>query len=291
MEHFSGIIGVSYIGNPVSNTAMFVTKKVAHLLDNLKDVSGCLIFAENGIKVNDYMQKCNYFCFSDKPQRDYAKFVNVLYSKRIREERQKKYMLTSEGYYVGEGAVIGENSYIEPLCIIGHDVTIGRNATILSGTVIKNSIIGDDFLANEHSLIGAAGFTITEDEHKNKLRIPTMGGVKIGNRVEIGAHDNISCGTGGNTIIEDYVKLDAFVYIGHDSHLFPNVEITAGNIVGGFAVINKNVYVGINSSIRNRIFIGENSIVGMGSNVTKSVESNITVAGNPARMFEKKKKE
>ena len=43
MERFFGIIGVSYIGNHVSNTAMFATKKVAHLLDNLKVVSGCLI--------------------------------------------------------------------------------------------------------------------------------------------------------------------------------------------------------------------------------------------------------
>lgn len=49
--------------------------------------------------------------------------------------------------------------------------------------------------------------------------------------------------------------------------------------------IGSHAYLGINSSIKNRISLGENCIVGMGANVTKPVEANITVAGNPARPF------
>lgn len=279
------VSGVSYIGDPRPYTAMFVTKKVEHLLNKLQNVSYCLVFAENGMIVSDSLQKDNYFSFSDNPQREYAQFVNALYEKRSREERKRKYVLHPKGYYIGENVKIGANAYIEPQCIIGHDVVIGEDASILFGTVIKNSIIGDGFLANEYAVIGSFGFTMTEDENQNKFRIPTLGKVVIGNHVEIGAHDNISCGTGGSTIIEDYVKIDALVYVGHDVYLEKNVEITAGSIVGGFARLGSNAYLGINSTVRNRVILGENSIVGMGSNVTKSVEANKTVTGNPAKIF------
>lgn len=285
MEYNFEISGVSYIGNPKPNTAMFVTKKVKHLVHNLQGVSHCLIFVESGMAVDASLQSSNQFIFSDNPQSEYAKFVSELYHRRQAIERKREYTLQPGGYYIGENVTIGTNAYIEPQCIIGHDVVVGQNATILCGTVIKNSIIGDDFLANEYAVIGAFGFTMTEDKHQNKFRIPTLGKVIIGNHVEIGAHDNISCGTGDSTIIEDYVKIDALVHIGHDAHLGKNVEITAGSIVGGFARLDNNVYLGINSTVKNRIVLGGNSVIGMGSNVTKNVEADITVTGNPARPF------
>ncbi len=43
------IQGVSYIGSPMPNTAMYVTKKVAYLLENIRGLCGCLVFAEEGI--------------------------------------------------------------------------------------------------------------------------------------------------------------------------------------------------------------------------------------------------
>ena len=295
MQHYNGgimtynfdVTGVSYIGNPRSNTAMYATRKVENLLNNLRSVFHCVVFVENGMLVDDSLQKEHFFFFSDNPEREYAKFANELYRKREEIERKRKYTFQPGGYYIGENVTIGPNAYIEPQCIIGHDVVIGQNANILYGSVIKHSVIGDDFLLNEYGVIGAFGFTMAEDEHGNRFRIPTMGKVIIGNHVEIGAHDNISCGTGSNTIIEEYVKLDALVHVGHDACLERNARITAGSIIGGYAKIGSHVFLGVNSSIRNRIAIGENSFIGMGSNVTKSVDSNVTVAGNPARTFEK----
>lgn len=288
-QHDFAISGVSYIGNPKSHTAMFVTKKVEYLLNNMDGCFNCLIFVEKGISVPPYILNCNCIVFSDNPQREYAKFVNDLYNEYVIEERRRRYTQTQEGYYVGENVIIGKNAYIEPACFIGHNVLIGNNACILSGAVIKKSSIGDDILVGENAVIGAMGFTMTEDENGNKLRMPTLGNVCIGNNVEIGVHDNISCGSGGDTIIEDFVKLDALVHIGHDVYLGKNVEITAGSVIGGFTRLENNAYIGVNASVRNRINIGQNSIVGMGATVTRSVEPNITVVGNPARLFAEKK--
>ncbi len=77
---------------------------------------------------------------------------------------------------------------------------------------------------------------MTQDREGNRTRIPSL---IIGDFVEVGVSDNISAGSAGNTVIEDHVKLDALVHIGHDAHIKKNVEITAVSIVGGFDVIGE----------------------------------------------------
>lgn len=288
-EKYFEITGVSYIGEPHSNTAMFITKKVEHLLNALCSVSECLIFVENGVEVSDSLREKHAFFFSKKPQLEYAKFAAEFAKERFKEEKKLRFNLMPGGYYQSEDSEISKDVYIEPSCVIGPDVQIGTNAKILAGCVIRRSTIGSNFLANEYAVIGSNGFTMAEDEGENKYRIPTLGRVVIGNNVEVGAHDNISCGSGGDTVIEDNVKIDALVHLGHDAHIHENVEITAGGIIGGFDELGDHAYVGINAALRNRINIGENAIIGMGSTVTKSVDANITVAGNPARIFEKKR--
>lgn len=286
-EKYNEIIGVSYIGKPRSNTAMFITLKVEELLSKLNDVENCLVFTENGIKIPNYIEKEHLFVLCDKPRLEYARFANLFAQKRIENEKRIKYVFSPKGFFLSEDSHVEPDAYIEPGCIIGPDVVIGRNAKILAGSVIRRTTIGDNFISNERAVVGANGFTITEDENGNKVRIPTLGRVVIGNNVEVGVSTNISCGSGDNTVIEDFVKIDALVHIGHDAHIHKNVEITAGGIIGGFDELDDNVYVGINATLRNRITIGNNAVIGMGSTVTKSVEEDVTVAGNPAKKFDK----
>lgn len=282
------INGTSYIGAPKSNTAMYITKKVERLLGALQQVSNCLIFAENGISVPAEIAENNAVVLTDNPQLAYARFADQFAAERFENEKKLGYVKSDGGYYITDDCVLGENVYIEPGCVIGPDVKIGNSAIILAGAVIRRSTIGDNFLANEHAVVGANGFTMAKDENGDRLRIPTLGRVVIGNNVEVGAHDNISCGSGGDTVIEDNVKIDALVYIGHDVHLHRNVVITAGGIIGGFDELGEQAYVGINAVLRNRIIVGDKAVIGMGSTVTKSVEADVTVVGNPARLFEKK---
>lgn len=282
------IEGVSYAGSPKDNTAMYISKKVERLLHNLEGRKNCLVFCERTIEIPEELRESNLIVSTDNPQRAYAEFVQQFEDQRFKEMENRKYSLDQRGYYVGENVSIGKDCYIEPGCLIGHDVVIGDRAVILAGTIIKNAVIGDDFKANEGAVIGAAGFTIAEDAEGNKIRIPTLGKVIIGNHVEIGTQDNISCGSGGNTVIGDYTKLDTLVHIGHDVNIGKNAEITAGVIVGGFATIEDGAWIGINACIRNRISIGENVLIGMGAVVTKSVPSQVTIVGNPARVMEKK---
>ena len=282
------ITAVSYAGRPISCTAMYITKKVERLLENLEKVEGCLVFADDNIVVPDKLLKLHHFVMTKTPQRDYARFVNELAEKRQEANRQRKYSLTEGGYYVGENVKLGLNVQIEAGAFIDHDVVIGNNALIKTGAKIRDAVIGNDFIACENCTVGTSGFTMADDEEGNKIRIPTLGKVVIGNNVEIGALTNISCGSAGNTVLEDNVKLDSLVHIGHDVFLGKNVEIPAGAIIGGFCVLEEGAYVGVNATLRNRIHIGKNAFIGMGAVVTKSVEDGITVVGNPAKPFVKK---
>lgn len=282
------IDGVSYAGKPISNTVMYITKKVEYLIDNLANVQGCKVFVESNVEIPAEIAVKHDFVISLNPQREYALFVNEMAKKRSEYEQTRKYTLTDNLCFVGENVSIGENVIMEPGCVIGHDVIIGNNAYIKSGASIKNAIIGDNFIACENCAIGTNGFTMADDEDGNKIRIPTLGKVVIGNNVEVNSCANISCGSAGNTTIGDYVKIDSLVYIGHDVTIERNVEIPAGAIVGGFDILKEGSYVGINATLRNRIVLGKNAFVGMGAVVTKSVEDNLTVVGNPARPFERK---
>lgn len=281
------ITGASYAGEPRNNTMMYITGKVAHLIENLYGHRNCLCFVEKGVDVPKKIDDDNAVIYCENPAYSYACFAVEVQKEIRREEQAEGYELTDAGYYTGANVKIGRNAYIEPNVLIGHGVVIGENAVIMSGSVIKHAVIGDDFLCNENAVIGDYSFTQAEDKVGNKFRIPAMGRVIIGNHVEVGACNDVAMGACGDTILEDYVKLDGLVHIGHEAHLHRNVEVTAGAIVAGFVELNERSYLGVNSCMRNRISIGSDAVIGMGAVVTKSVENGMTVVGNPARPFQK----
>ncbi len=277
------ITGASYIGNPRSNTVLYVSKKVEHLLINLKDVINCLVFVEKTICVPDEFHKVHCIMEVENPQGEYAEVMEQFGDEIFEIDKEREYQFDPKGFYIGENVTIGRNSYIEPGCLIGHDVIIGDNARIMAGTTIKHAIIGDDFVVNENAVIGSDSFTMAEDKQGNNIRIVSMGKVIIGNNVEIGANNNIARGSNSDTIIDNNVKLDALVHIGHDVHIEANTEITAGVIVAGFVEIGEDVFIGINSSLKNRVKLDKNCYIGMGANVIRNVDARQVVAGNPAK--------
>ena len=318
----------SYIGRPINNSFMFVTKKVEHLISNLEGINCCLVFAENGMLVEEKYMTNNCFVFSDNPQLSYTKFALLFKKERDDKNKERTYKVLNGSYIgftkiesrrdimlksikiknfrslknfemefnnglnviIGENVSIGSNCLIESGCFIDHDVVIGDNCTILANSIIRNSIIGNNVLINENALIGSNGFNMTTDEYGNKLRIPTLGRVVIKDNVEVGAFDNISSGIAGETFIDEYVKLDAHVNIGHDVILHKNVEITSGCVLGGFTEICENAFLGLRSITKNRVVIGKNSFVGMGSVVMRNVDDNVSVLGNPARPLPQERK-
>lgn len=276
------ITAASFIGNPMNNTVMFITKKLEKSLGNLEGINNCLIFIDENIDVPEKMKEKNCFVFSNNPQAEYADFAVAVASKEQEDRKKRKYTLTSDGYYIGENVVMGENVTIEPMCLIDHDVVIGNNARIGCGSVIRNAVIGDDFTCYEHVVIGTDCFFIAEEDGKD-FRIPSFGKVIIGNNVDLSSNVVIERGFNSDTELHDYVKLDSDVLIGHDDKLGEHVKITCGANLAGFVTVEEHGFVGMNATIRQRTTIRANASVGMGAVVGTNVKEGVTVFGNPAK--------
>lgn len=283
--HFE-INGASYIAKPVSNTVLFVGKKLGTLLGNLDTVQNCLVFVETGTVFPQELKKEHCLIETDDPARAYGEVARQLHEKRSLADRTRKYRLTEEGYTIGENVSLGKNILIEPGAFIGHDVVIGDNTVIMSGAIVKNAVLDKNCIVNENAVIGSSAFVMYKDKEGNNMRTYSLGKVVIGRDVEVGAHTTVCRGTAGDTVIGDYTKMDNHIHIGHDTHCGQNVTLTAGTIISGFCILENNVYTGVNATLRNRITIGEHTLIGMGSVVTKSIPANQVVMGNPAKRKE-----
>jgi UDP-3-O-[3-hydroxymyristoyl] glucosamine N-acyltransferase len=284
-ENYDFLInGVSYIGSPINNTVMYISKKIEDKIYALSTCEECLVFAESNISIPKELTEKNCFVLSNNPQLDYVKFVSK-FSEIIRKNnRKRKYSIDkSTGICIGENVAIGENAYIEPGAFIDHDVVIGDRAFIGANSIIRNARIGNDFSCGEKTLIGSESFNFAKNECGEPIKIPSLGTIEIGNNVDIGPGALVSLAATSVTKIDDFVKLDAGVVVGHDSHISYCVEIAANSNLAGYVNVGKNTFVSLGVIVKNRINIGENCYIGIGSVVVKDVPDNDKVFGVPAR--------
>lgn len=179
-------------------------------------------------------------------------------------------------------AIIGENVTIEPGCLIGEGVVISHHVVLHSGTKIgKNSVV------RAGAVIGAEGFGYARLPNGKPLKFKHFAGVAIGEHVEIGSNNTICRGALNDTLIEDYVKMDGLVHVGHNCHIKSGALLTACAELSGGVTIGENAWIGPNASIIEKVSIGSGALVGIGSVVTKNVDKNSVVAGNPAKFLRK----
>ena len=161
--------------------------------------------------------------------------------------------------------------------------------TIKAGAKIrKYVIIKDNAIIGENTVIGGQGFGVEKDIDGKNIRIPHIGGVIIGENVEVGALTSIAAGTISPTIISDNCFIDDLVHIGHNCNIGEGTMITACAQLGGSTIIGSNGFIAPNSTIRNGVKIGNNGFVGQASSVQKSYDDGVSLVGNPAKLFERK---
>lgn len=183
---------------------------------------------------------------------------------------------------------IHESAKIAESAIIHSGVCIGRNSLIEDNVVIHHgTVIGDNSIIRSNSVIGAQGWGFEKNQNNRWIRFPHLGSVKIGNNVEVGALTAICVGTVKDTIIDDGVKIDNLCHISHNCYIGENSILTACTEVSGSVSIGKNVWMGPNSSVVQKITINDNAMVGIGSVVIRDIEKGHTVAGVPARVIKK----
>ncbi len=174
-------------------------------------------------------------------------------------------------------AVIDDDAFIDPQAYIGPLCVIERGARIGAGTVLKARVfIGEDCVVGERCIlhagvvIGADGFGFApHDGHWEKIE--QLGAVEIGNDVEIGANTCIDRGALGNTVLEDGVKLDNLVQIGHNVHIGKHSALAGCAGVAGSAHIGAHCTVGGGAIVLGHLTLADHVNISASTTVTRSI--------------------
>ena len=281
------INNVSTIKNPKNHSLIFTKKWSKEIEDKLININNSLILVKkNDTKINNNIIKNNECIFVNNPRLEYAIILNYILSKQPKKDRHYKELKNI--VIIGENVNIGKGTIIEPFVFIDHDVRIGDNCILKSGVrICRNVLIGNQTIIGQNSVIGGPGFGIEKDINGTLIRIPQIGGVVIGNNVEIDTLSTIDSGTIEPTIIENNIMINNHVHIAHNVYIEKNCIITGCCNISGSVHIKEGSRLGPNCSIINGITIGKNVLIGMGAVVRKSTRDNVTVAGRPANEFPK----
>ncbi len=283
MDWWKGIEAVSYIGEPQAWTAMFVTAKSAQLLEGLKDLSECLVFAEEGMAVPDALLAKHHFAFSKNPQLAYYHFSLDLARKQAEKDSRRSYRTLANGARVGENVSLGQGVVIEAFALVDHDCQLGDRVHIGAGAVVKRAKLADAVQLGPHTVIGADGYNLVKLDG-NTYSQPTLGSVEVGRSVVIGSQVVVAAGLAGVTRIGDYSQVDSLCHIHHDCQIGNNVELCSSVSMGGFCQIADDSFIGIGCRLKNRIKIGRQVVLGMGSVLLTDLPDGVTAFGSPAKV-------
>lgn len=173
---------------------------------------------------------------------------------------------------LGNNVVIGSNCQIYPHVVIGDDVVIGDNVIIYPNvSIYANVKIGNDCIFHSGSVIGSDGFGNASDKHKKWHKIPQIGGVVIGDKVEIGANTTVDCGTFAPTVIGDGVVIDNLVQVAHNVTIGAHTGIAACVGIAGNATIGKHCLIAGGAGVNGHISIADHTVIGGAAGVVKTI--------------------
>ncbi|CAN5675781.1 UDP-3-O-(3-hydroxymyristoyl)glucosamine N-acyltransferase [soil metagenome] len=178
---------------------------------------------------------------------------------------------------IHSSAVIDPEAHVDPTAEIGAMCVIERGARVGAGTVLKSRvtvsedcIVGDRCLLHPGVVIGADGFGLAPSEG-TWVKIEQLGAVRIGNDVEIGANTCIDRGALEDTVIEDGVKLDNLIQIGHNVHVGKHTAMAGCVGVAGSAVIGAGCTIGGGAIVLGHLTMADNVHISAATVVTRSI--------------------
>ncbi|ALQ55327.1 UDP-3-O-acylglucosamine N-acyltransferase [Pseudoalteromonas issachenkonii] len=179
-------------------------------------------------------------------------------------------------------AVIGDNVQIGPNSFIGERVKIGSGTKLWSSVSVYHDVeIGADCLFQANTVIGSDGFGYA-NERGQWLKIPQLGSVIIGDKVEIGASTTIDRGALDDTIIHSNVIIDNQCQIAHNVEVQSGTAIAGCTVLAGSVSIGKNCQIGGMTAINGHMSVCDGVIITGMSMVTKSItEPGIYSSGMP----------
>ncbi|MEO1788374.1 MAG: UDP-3-O-(3-hydroxymyristoyl)glucosamine N-acyltransferase [Pseudomonadota bacterium] len=202
---------------------------------------------------------------------------------------------------IGRGAQIGARARIASHVSIGPEAALGDDALILDGARIGHRVtLGHRLIVHPGAVIGSDGFSFVTPEKSNAerareslgtaqtaegqswTRIHSLGGVEIGDDVELGANSAIDRGTIRPTRIGRGTKLDNLVHVGHNVVVGEDALLCGQVGIAGSARIGDRVVLGGQCGVSDNVFIGDDVVAGGATKMFSNVPAGRMMLGSPA---------
>ena len=187
------------------------------------------------------------------------------------------------GVTIDSGASIGDEAVLLAGAHVGAHAKIGKRTLMHPRSVVlDHCVVGDDCVLNAGCVIGADGFGFVRvgEEH---VKIPQIGNVVIGDRVEVGACSAIDRAVTGSTVVGSGTKIDNLVQVGHNVQIGENCVLCGQVGIAGSARIGRGTTAAGQAGIAGHLEIGEYSLVLAQAGVTHSIPPRSRVSGFPAQ--------
>jgi len=172
---------------------------------------------------------------------------------------------------IDPGAQIDTSARIGALCVVERGARIGAQTVLKSRvTVSEDCVVGARCLLHPGVVIGADGFGLAPHEGA-WVKIEQLGAVRIGDDVEIGANTCIDRGALEDTVIEDGVKLDNLIQIGHNVRVGKHTAMAGCAGVAGSADIGANCTIGGGAIVLGHLKLADGVHVSAATVVTRSI--------------------
>jgi UDP-3-O-[3-hydroxymyristoyl] glucosamine N-acyltransferase len=184
-----------------------------------------------------------------------------------------KDVYVGSGAYVAATAQIGDGVKIYPNAFIGDQVVIGDGTVIYANaSVYHGTKMGSECIIHSGAVIGSDGFGFAPMPDRSYEKIPQIGNVVIGNKVEIGANCSIDRATMGSTKIGNGVKLDNLVQIAHNVEIDDHTVIAAQAGIAGSAFIGKYCVIAGQAGVVGHISLADGTQIGAQSGVNRTIK-------------------
>tara|TARA_R110001599_G_scaffold353463_1_gene593045 strand:+ start:92849 stop:93874 length:1026 start_codon:yes stop_codon:yes gene_type:complete len=175
------------------------------------------------------------------------------------------HVVVEPGAVVAAGVVLGAGVYV------GHDSRLGAGSRVLPNAVIYHDVhLGEHCLIHAQAVLGADGFGFAAGPDGWE-KVCQLGGVRLGDRVEVGAGTTVDRGTLGHTLIEDGVIIDNQVQVGHNCRIGKNTAIAGCTGLAGSTIIGSNCTLAGGVGVVGHVEICDNVHVTGMTMVTKSI--------------------
>jgi UDP-3-O-[3-hydroxymyristoyl] glucosamine N-acyltransferase len=172
---------------------------------------------------------------------------------------------------IGAEARIGDGARIGAGCVLGARVTLGEGTRLHPRvTIYDDCTLGVRGIVHSGVVIGADGFGMARSEG-HWIKIPQVGRVVIGDDVEIGANSCIDRGALDDTVIEDGVKLDNQIQVGHNCRIGAHTVIAGCTGISGSVTVGRHCMIGGGVGIVGHLSICDHVTITGFTMVTKSI--------------------